>query len=85
MTAFLFLLQDINYGKNIKSSKRKNGIFYAVTLKLSHRFPNDVCSGEVFIQCRMGTKRMDIYRKEFNICPAEGMYCFCLQFLMHTI
>lgn len=59
-------------------SKRKNGKLYAVDISLQHAFRKEDCNGEMVISCKIGTKHIEVQRKQFNTCPVNGMHVYCV-------
>ncbi|XP_063397466.1 uncharacterized protein LOC134681753 [Mytilus trossulus] len=66
------IFEKINFGKRIEMSKRKNGKLYAVDISLQHAFRKEDCNGEMVISCKIGTKHIEVQRKQFNTCPING-------------
>ncbi|CAC5397109.1 unnamed protein product [Mytilus coruscus] len=63
------IFEDVNYGKLAKMSKRKNGKLYSVDISLKHTLRKEDCTGEMLIFCQIGTKYIEVQRKQFNTCP----------------
>lgn len=55
-------------------SKKKNGKLYSVDISLKHTLRKEDCSGEMLISCQIGTKHIEVQRKQFHTCPVNGMY-----------
>lgn len=71
-------------------SKRKNGKLYSVDLTLQYEFKKEDCSAEILISCQIGTKQIEVQRKQFNICQFTGMYVLtclftCLKWIPLTL
>ncbi|XP_052073574.1 uncharacterized protein LOC127711535 [Mytilus californianus] len=65
------IFERINFGKRMEMSKRKNGKLYSANISLKHVFRSDFCSGDMLISCKIGTKTIEVHRKQFNTCPVN--------------
>lgn len=52
--------------------KRRNGKLFSVDISLQHAFKKEDCSGEMLISCQIGTKYIEVQRKQFNTCPVTA-------------
>ncbi|CAC5416686.1 unnamed protein product [Mytilus coruscus] len=59
----------LNFTKRVRMSKMKNGKLFSVNMSLKHVLRSDVCSGEMLISCQIGTRRIEVERKQFDTCP----------------
>ncbi|CAG2247707.1 unnamed protein product [Mytilus edulis] len=63
------IFERLNFAKRIRVSKTKNGKLFSANMSLEHVFKSDVCSGDMLISCRIGTKNIEVGRKQFHTCP----------------
>lgn len=66
------IFERLNFTKRIRMSKMKNGKLFSVNMSLKHVFRSDVCSGEMLISCKIGTRRIEVERKQFHPCPVTA-------------